>query len=109
MFHIQQLTSPVSRDNLTNLILVRQNFELPRPHLEKEGYLELWFAYAYFDGENFQEPLHPGVCVKITGQNLVDFLTDNSEPMAEVSAALYDYCINNSLIPAGTKVVVGGE
>ncbi len=92
------LDAPEARETITHLKMARMNWEVDRPQIGKDGFLEFWFAYAYKNGD-WVEPLHEGIHIKIEGAQFQAFVSNHLEP---VEGEAYSAAQGLGLLPAGT-------
>jgi hypothetical protein len=70
-----ELTNIETFHEITHYKICNWTFEVPRPSLGKEGYLDLWLAKCYPDSGNYIEPPVPGVNIKIEGADFEDLIS----------------------------------
>ena len=89
MIPLIELAVPVITPNITYLKICSWKFEVSRPELDKNGFIDIWLAQCYLEDGLYKESPLPGINIKLenaafdeliaTPTTVKDFMTDSIE------------------------------
>ena len=106
-----ELATPESIPVITHLKICNWSFEVPRPALSKDGFVDIWLAKCYVHEGIYYEASIPGINIKLEGEDfevLKEIPTTTKPLMEDATEILSQFLIDRGFF-TGNVVLVNGD